>query len=672
MQSNAELLIEHCNKLLQVAKRAHPTNEYVTYEDYYYGKFNDTIRYKNLSNDYNITKSIVDTKATFILDNHITTSVVPKTIRNANWAAIEDMSRVADILEDCKNHVFELNKVKSLKSKVILRAQKTNVGIVKIGWDAELSDGLGDVSLEEINPQNFFPDPEAKDIQECNYIFIKRSYSLFSLKEKYPDRLKDIQELMTSQKTDKKSLVGEAAKKIRGIVSYQNDNNTGQMFAYDTEGIQAINETITVWECYLKDTSTYDEEVDQTDGPEKEFVRRSKLKYPNGRYIVYAGDDKVFEDKQLEEPFYPFSVYKDDIGDIILSPGGVIRYIKNIQDRINRGYERAQFLIGSYLSTVIFDGACGVHSKEEIINAPVLTLSPNSLAKGLMPQILTNNTLGELTTLMQYLEQLKKDAQDMSRVNQMMMTGARQEGVSSGEMVDALNESPMVSIRDSQRNFMDFMVDLTDKIIVFIQMHYTQSRIIRITTGEEKYIRLPLIGQDGERRGGIEVFRPKENNEAQRMEQIDTDLREGQYKTEVIAGTELPRSRTQTSRITMELAAQGFFGDPNSLEVKKQILTSLDYPNRRAIIDRLEEEEQKGLQEPVPTPSPLQYMKEMSIGFKDLENFPEAQAKILTELGLLNPPPPPEPLPEEMPLGIEPEMPLEEQALSGMPIPGGI
>jgi hypothetical protein len=64
-----------------------------------------------------------------------------------------------------------------------------------------------------------------------------------------------------------------------------------------------------------------------------------------------------------------------------------------------------------------------------------------------------------------------------------MLSGERPTGVNSGQMVRDLVESPMSSIREMQRNFKNFLTDISNKAVVLVQLYYNQPRIIRMASG---------------------------------------------------------------------------------------------------------------------------------------------------------------------------------------------
>ena len=82
----------------------------------------------------------------------------------------------------------------------------------------------------------------------------------------------------------------------------------------------------------------------------------------------------------------------------------------------------------------------------------------------------------------------------------------------------------------------------------------------------------------------------------------------------------------------MQLVQQGYFGpvgDPNTLDL---VLEKLDYPGRRAIVNKVKADQEKRSQEPI-LPQTDDLMKSVKIGFNEMPI--ESQMEYLKLLGLV-------------------------------------
>ena len=373
---------------------------------------------------------------------------------------------------------------------------------------------------------------------------------------------------------------------------------------------------------------------------ESEQEKINQLRYPGGRMILFVegASDYVLEDKAIDYGLEGFPI------DVFVSGNtkdlwgkGEPENLFEIQDRINKGYAKKQTLIGSFLSILFMDEQSGL-DPQQLINckgvAKIRNLSKN------LPQVVTNNTANELLAISQVTDIYKADAKEIGRVNEHMISGERQKGVNSGDMVEDLNESPLTAIRTIQKKHKEFRINQSKKIIKLIQKFYNVQRFIRLSEGQ-----FAAIGN-----GQIKVFGEKEQGIYERLKTITSDLSICDFEIDITAGSEMPRSRIGKARITQQLFEQGVLGQGS--EAINELLTALDYPNRRNIIDRIREQEQAQSQDK--TSKLVMVLDKFKMEFKDLPQF--AQYQVLAECGIQVPT---EPTKEE----IETELDLEAKEL---------
>ncbi|NCW69900.1 MAG: hypothetical protein EBV86_15325 [Marivivens sp.] len=109
-----------------------------------------------------------------------------------------------------------------------------------------------------------------------------------------------------------------------------------------------------------------------------------------------------------------------------------------------------------------------------------------------------------------------------------------------------------------------------------------------------------------------------QTKELEAIDTIKSDLTLGEYEVEITAGSSLPQSQSAIAATTLQLAQQGIFGDINNPDVKELILKTLDYPNYRAIINKIKEEQDEQSQVPLPDPDFNAYIKNVNMSLKDI------------------------------------------------------
>ena len=85
--------------------------------------------------------------------------------------------------------VMEQNNFEATYNDVMWAKMKSGTGIYKVVWDQSKLNGLGDISIEKVNPLNVYTEPGVTDIQKSRYLFHTELWDKDLLQEKYPKEL---------------------------------------------------------------------------------------------------------------------------------------------------------------------------------------------------------------------------------------------------------------------------------------------------------------------------------------------------------------------------------------------------------------------------------------------------------------------------------------------------
>ena len=112
-----------------------------------------------------------------------------------------------------------------------------------------------------------------------------------------------------------------------------------------------------------------------------------------------------------------------------------------------------------------------------------------------------------------------------------------------------------------------------------------------------------------------------------------------QYKIEVVAGVEIPRSRKELSYLMEKIFTSGILNTNQDIDLLELYLRSLDIPNYRAVIQLLRQKQQAQASQDVPIDLKSIFLNpNLSKAFADivksLEGFSKAKGQILNSLGL--------------------------------------
>jgi len=609
--SNNEQETKLWKHLDELQKKSYSPKELNKYWAYYSGDFSDK-EFEKIKNSCNIIKQIIDTKSTLALDSMMSTTVVPAPASMATIETLQGMEDVADVLNDSLVSVFKDIELDGIKAQVMDDGLIFGVGIVESVWDAEKK-AQGDVEAVVLDPRKIRVEKSAIDIPDSAFVFIEQEISIYEAKQRYGlnqdgsvnDEMMEKIEKLGETKTAKNEK-GQAS----GVMSYNSDSGGGQAYAYGVDGVKNAGKIIKLYRVYLKDDSTFLEDSNDPDNEEKQTFR---MQYPNGRYCVMSAMDSnkvIFEDKPIDYPFgYPLTAFnpykqrslfgKSEIADLMF-----------VQDRINRAYIRVQTLVAKFVSIICYDSNQLDLGEDDFVNAFAMAID-NMRTNGI-PTVLTNNTISEIAGLLEYIKQLKDEAKEIARVNDIMIAGSTPTQVKSGVAIEALMESPQASIRSIQRAFKEFLIEFSKKTLTLIQRYYNTPRIISLSEG--RYAVLNIIPDDqGEQQTQVQIYNKGV------VEKIVNNLQVGEYGIDIISGTEVPRSRSEQAQLMTQLVAQGMLGDINDPEMKEQYFKSIDLPNYRAIMQVIKKQQESANMNVSPPTDKI------TVALKDMPNWAQAQ-----------------------------------------------
>ena len=218
-------------------------------------------------------------------------------------------------------------------------------------------------------------------------------------------------------------------------------------------------------------------------------------------------------------------------------------------------------------------------------------------------EVITNNTLDRLQTMLEYIKVLKEQAYEIARVNPSLISGQKQDGVDSGRMVNMLNESPMTAINEKQKLVKRFVITQGEKNVTLIQMYYNVPRILKLAGGDFAVLQpqiykmdengQPLLDENGQPialvNPMIQIYQENAQKELVAVQTLKADLSVGEYEVDVIAGAQMPRSRAEKAQIYMQLAQMGKI--PQTKTGTELLLSALDIPDKTGIMEALEEQE---------------------------------------------------------------------------------
>ena len=617
------------------------TEKYKKFYDYYDGKLDKNYFGNEEKTSNNIIDEIVETKVTATLDAPFTIQVTPSISPLKDLTEIKNHQTVADIFNEELHHILKENDFDELKESVVRFAEIMGFSAVQTYIQDDEK-----IKLEYVSPENIRWDKGATKVKDLSFIAYKKILTPNVVKEKYckNDDGTYNEELcnLVDKLTTSMSAEGVSSSTGNGrVVGYQTDKTSG--LAYNTgstDGIQA-GKTVELVVMYLVDTSVYSPNENdniKTQNLKKESVYR----YPYGRMITFALSEKenlIFDDKPAPKGFE--NLANIDIFNTVqinkIEGKSEVEDLIPIQNRINGTLAKQSFLVSQNVNSIVApDGIMDIED-DEVVSQTIVKVNKLN-PDGSNPLFtIKNQMIDEAVKLEAIIQRYERQAYKKAKLNETMINGVRQVGTTSGEQVESLNESPMASIRMIQKNLKNFIVDIGNKIVKLIQEYYTDERYIEIATGltvNQMIVKYAQLGMNENGQQTIALY-----DEAMQLAQEIVLNPDWEYKIEVVAGIDIPRSRKELSFLMEKIFTSGMLNTNQDIDLLEMYLKSLDIPNYRAVISLLRQKQQAQATQDVPIDLKSIFLNpNLSKAFvdivKSLEGFSKAKGQILESLGL--------------------------------------
>ncbi|MEW6203332.1 MAG: hypothetical protein AB1546_15240 [bacterium] len=381
-----------------------------------------------------------------------------------------------DTLAQTINKVFdnwwEENRTDEENYKIVKEARTAGTAVAKIRWDADAKNGQGEVAFERIPVEDFYPDPDADDIENCRYCFQTKIITMQELKERYGEKAKDIEP--------------DAEYSI-----LHNDRKTDDV----DDGLKYRIEKVRLTECYFKSAAELEDRSDHPSPPNPQSAFRtphSAIRTPhpqNGRLIVFAGS-RILRDEPNPYPWFPFVKFtanpipgsfwgKPDVRD--LAP------VQEIADMVMQQILANMKIVGN--AKVIYEEGSLV--------------DPDALSN-LVGEMVRVTNLGGVRFIpaqpaaadgYAIYDRMLILADEISGIHD-VSEGRRPVNVISGKAVINLQEGTNRKFRPSARFFEGFLKKAAEKILYLMLQHYKKGRIYRFGNERRLTGRLPIDLKD--------------------------------------------------------------------------------------------------------------------------------------------------------------------------------
>lgn len=319
---------------------------------------------------------------------------------------------------------------------------------ISLIWDSTADKGLGQIKPLILNPFNVFVDPMATNIEDAEYIIYAAYKNVGQLINFAPDKAEEIK--------------GQVVSHFDEWLTYGKDTTN-------------VDNTVLYIEAYFRDYSR--ELIDESEEGEK----TTRLKYPNGRRVIIAGDVLLYDgENPYEDGKFPFEFWK-----CYEVPGrfwgmGEVEHIISPQESatnlINHVLDSARLMSNPVW---ILDKNSGI-KKNSLTNRDGLVIrkNPGSEVRREQPPAMPAYVQNIISLLRDDIE-LISGVYDVTR-------GERPTGITAAAAIQALNEQAQGRIRLKIQTLEDTLSKLGAMWVSRMKQFWTTPRSIRVVGDDYK------------------------------------------------------------------------------------------------------------------------------------------------------------------------------------------
>lgn len=488
---------------------------------------------------------------------------------------------LASILNDLFSSDWERNDWNIPLLECIYDAHIYGTGLAQIGFDESLDYGTGGITWNSLEPIYGFPSPGASDIntqRKCRYFVYGEPVDLEEIKARYPEKGKfvkaDLRDLWQAAKTDLRDIKYRSPADNRAVIE-------GHPAEQDMTKNQALVRTV-----FCRPIDTVEEEhkeLGETD--EEKTVYITKLKYPNGRKIVVAGnvvledgpldiDDKSIPLQKLANYIDPRSFF--GISDIEQLEGPQIIFNKMISFALD-------------VMTLTGNPIWIVDTEAEVDTDNLVNIPGSVIEKSKGAEVRREAGTQLQPYVLQLIDRMKLWFDDISG-SQEVSRGANPSGVTAARAIEALQQTGRTRIRQKTRNMDTFLREFGRQYVQFALQNYTVPRIRRVTgkDGSEKYFKFaterPKIGDEQKTIIQYQEFSKDEQGNFIPIKTVDRVLT-GEFDVRVNTVSGLPFAKAEAEQKLFALFDRQVIDG-------EELLKGIDYPNADSVLQRLNERAQ--------------------------------------------------------------------------------
>ncbi len=473
-----------------------------------------------------------------------------------------EYQQYADMLHAEVTYLWERLDMNELTPMVVKNMLLFGKGFYYTYWDPDEDE----IVTETVDPQNIIPDPDATSVRDARYLIHVTRMSRAEILNLWPEARGKIQRGAMAV-PDPEKFKGEVREQVHTNVNanYEYPEDVGGDFSRVVPWVKADlqegardDSMVQVLQFWIRDPEVITEPfkdpvtghiMQDSDGND---IMVEKMKYPNGRLIIMAGD-RVLHDgpNPYEHGEFPYVEMNCHSMSGEFWPVSAAQNLVSLQMTLNK-------LNQTLLDNARFNGnAQWVVDRTSGVKPHMLSARPGLVVEKNTPSSFVERLQAPPMPayVMQMAEAMRSAIDAVSGIHD-VTTGRKPSGITAGVAIESLQEASQTRLRLLVRNVEGAIRRLGKQWIGLMQQFYQDARTVRVTddmTGQTMFY------------------------------ELTPEMIRAQWEIRVAAGSTLPQSREVRQREAIELGKLGYFD-------QAEVLRHIDHPGRAAVIRRVMEQ----------------------------------------------------------------------------------
>lgn len=566
------------------------------WREYYKGKtFKNRVALGKADAGFNICRSTIHSTIPILTDARPGFGVLPKDPTDYQFA--ENLSRVVEA-------VWEAREADHTLVEVLMDSQILSAGVIKVPWNVDLEDGLGDVDYQVVDPDDIFVPKQAVDFDKnCPWAIHRSRKKVGTLRKLFPQMRDAIHADTTRSTTDQKNKVFE------GDVQLVSPVDTKSRIPAPFTPMPGDEELVEVLECWVDAEAL--EEYEEMFEPGQEQPTGYKKKYPNGKLITVIPQTRVLL-QCVENPYKdrkkPFVRFVDAIMPRQFWGEGEIEPLVKIQQMVDKVMATIMDYMNMTGNPIWFNPTTSGVDAAQITNTigQIISFTPDQNGGG-QPKRDIPPPLPAY--YFEFLQNLLRFADSISGIQEVTQ-GRKPVGVTAAQAIDTLQEAAQTRIRLKERNMNGSLTQLGRMTVSRILQFYTTPRVIKITGNSEWPEFMQFHVQDvldaqsqqptGQTQFVAQKFTMKPGMTSYSPGPIQqSEPSKGLFDIKIQSGTAMPTHKAEQGNLAIKL----YELQPPCID-QQALLETLDFPNYQQVMQRMQQRAQEAAQQQAMNPNP--------------------------------------------------------------------